>query len=238
MELKPAEKCQRIVCIQQPAYLPWMGFFEQIATSDVFVLLDSVQFVRRYWQSRNRLKTVAGSPFWLTVPTERAPVDTEISDIRICDRDRDWRKKHLQSIRLSLGRAPYFQEYFPFLEYWLMRESTLLADINIALIQEISKLLRLQTHFVRSSDLDVIGKKTELMLNICQSLGATKYYSAARAAEYMDETLFLQSGIELKYQDWTHPEYRQVSTPFVSHLSIVDALMNIGADATRALILD
>jgi hypothetical protein len=213
-----------------------MGYFEQIARSHTFVFLDSVQFVRSSWQARNRLKASEGSVFWLTVPTDRTTLDTEIEHVRICDREKNWRRKHLSAIQSSLGRGPFFRKYFPIFEFWLNKESTLLADINIALIQEISNLLGLSATFVRSSDLGVMGKRTELVLDICRLLGADKYYSAASAAEYIDESLFTQSNIMLEYQNWLHPIYQQVSAPFVSHLSIVDALMNIGAEATAVLI--
>ena len=218
--------------------MPWIGYFELIARSDCFVFLDSVQFERRSWQSRNRLRTTVGSPFWLTVPLEHTERETEIKNMRICERQGDWRKKHLNSIKLNLGRAPFFHQYFPILEYWLSEESSLIADLNIAIIYEISRLLGLHPKFVRSSDLNLTGQKADLLIAICNTLGATKYYSAAGSAVYIDPALFAEAGLALEFQTWQHPEYAQVKPPFVSHLSIIDALMNVGADETRRMILE
>ncbi len=228
----------RTAVITQPNYLPWLGYFEQIVRADVFVFLDSVQFIKREWQNRNRLKGQAGDPFWMVVPVQSHPQKTAIKNILIAKDQPRWRKKHLANISNALGRAPYFREIFPFVESWLNTDFDKLADLNIAGIKMFSELLELQPQFIRASELTVSGRKTELLLNICQEVDASDYYSSLGARVYMapSEHLFQDADITLKYQTWTHPSYPQRGDNFLSHLSVIDALMNIGPEATRALI--
>jgi hypothetical protein len=224
------------VAIQQPTYLPWLGYFEQIARSDVFVFLNCVQFERHSWQNRNRLRTVAGQPYFLTVPIERAPLETLIRDVSILRRNQTWVRKHLLSMQASLRHAPYYEKIRPIVERWIVHDVSLLADMNIALITDFVRLLGLKTKLVLASDLGVTGSKTDLVIDICRALNADHYYSAAGSAEYLDTARFAEHGMTVAFQDWAHPQYHQVGAGFVSHLSIVDALMNVGADETRRML--
>lgn len=225
------------IAIQQPTYLPWLGYFEQIARSDVFVFLNTVQFERHSWQNRNRLRTVAGEPYYLTVPIERGPLNTPIKDVAILRRNPTWVRKHLLSVQASLRHAPYYKQILPIVEKWITHDVSLLADMNIALITDFIRLLGIKTKLVLASDLEVSGAKTDLVISICASLGATRYYSAAGSATYMDPAPFTARGIAVEFQSWQHPEYQQVGKGFVSHLSIVDALMNVGPETVRKMLV-
>lgn len=225
------------VVIQQPTYLPWMGYFELIARSDVFVFLDSVQFERRSWQSRNRLRSVAGQPFWLTVPVEKAPREARIKEIQIMRQDRAWVRKHTQSIQTSLGKAKHFHAYRDVVEQWTGHDMLMLADLNIALITDLARILGFSPTFVRSSDLVTTSAKAELMVEIARQVNATRYYSAVGSSAYLRKDMFEEHGMTVAYQDWPHPVYAQCGPGFVSHLSIIDALTNLGPEETRRLIL-
>lgn len=225
------------LAIQQPTYLPWLGYLEQIAQSDVFVFLDSVQFERHSWQNRNRLRTIAGEPFWLTVPVERASLHTPIREISILRKSDIWVRKHVNSLKASLGRAPHFKHFDHLVEKWIGHDVLMLADLNIALITDFARILGFNPTFIRASDLPLVQSKSELVLEICRHVGATRYYSAAGARAYLREDLFADAGIALEYQSWHHPTYAQTGPGFVSHLSTIDALMNLGAEETRKLIL-
>ena len=225
-----------VAVITQPTYLPWLGYFELVARADTFVFLDSVQFSPRSWQCRNRLRTHEGSVFWLTVPTVSAARSTPIHAVRVVrSPDAAWQKRHLRSIRTHLGGAPHFASVYPTLERWLSQEYELLADVNIAGILLVSELLGLTPTFVRSTELQTTGRRSELLLEVCRTVGATEYYSAAGARVYLDAdlTLFEDAGISVAYQQFEHPTYVQCGEGFVSHLAIVDALMNLGPELCR-----
>jgi hypothetical protein len=224
--------------VTQPTYLPWLGYFEQMANADVFVFLDTVQFVTRSWHSRNRLKGSGGAPFWITVPVEAHARDAPLLDIRVSASQPEWAVKHLRSIQTHLGGLPYFDSIYPKLEGWLRVGHEYLVGLNITGIKMISELLELSPMFLRASELDAEGRRTKLLVNICKNIGATQYYSSLGSRAYMEEEmhLFTDAGIDVIYQAWAHPVYPQREPGFVSHLSVIDALMNIGPQATKSLI--
>jgi WbqC-like protein family len=229
----------RTAVITQPTYLPWLGYFEQIARADVFVFLDIVQFERRSWQCRNRLKGTNGQPFWLTVPVMAHPRTACLPEIRLAPDHPQFHRKHLRSIQMHLGSAPYFHDIFPHVQHWINTKHEYLVDLNIAGIRMLSELLGLSPLFVRASELNPQDHRTRLLANLCQQVGAERYYSSAGSKAYMEEEeeLFAEVGIQLVYQDWKHPIYTQCGGGFVSHLSALDALMNIGPQAVRSLLV-
>ena len=137
------------VVITQPTYLPWLGYFEQMARADTFVFLDTVQFVPRSWQCRNRLRGANFQPFWLSVPVARHERETPLKDIRISADQPQWKDKHLRSIHHHLGATPYFTALFPEIKAWLMQEWQWLADLNIAGIYLMAGWLGLAPSFGR-----------------------------------------------------------------------------------------
>jgi hypothetical protein len=227
-----------VAVITQPNYLPWLGYFEQVARADVFVFLDTVQFARREWQSRNRLKGSNGQPFWVSVPVACCPQRTPLKEIEISTDQPHWRRKHLNSIRRHLGGTPYFGEVFPTIESLLEEDHRRLVDLNIAGIERMARLLGLRPRFVRASEFGIAGRRAELLVHLCRAVGADVYYSSLGASVYLagSEPLFSDAGIELRYQHWQHPYYPQRGDAFVSHLSVVDALANVGLAKARETI--
>ncbi|MEH2219449.1 MAG: WbqC family protein [Nostoc sp.] len=230
----------KTVVISQPTYLPWLGYFELIAKSDVFVFLDNVQCVKQSWHNRNRLKGNDDQLIWLTVPVKAHPLDTPLSKIKILHNPSVWRRKHLGTIQTCLGSAVYFHTIFPFIHELINYEYEYLVDLNISLIKLFTDLLGLSPNFVNASDLNPQGRRTEMLVNLCQQLDANYYYSPMGSKVYLEEEkhLFVEEGIKLNYQTWEHPYYSQRGKSFVSHLSVLDALLNIGPEATRSLIID
>ena len=226
------------VSITQPTYLPWLGYFELIASVDVFVFLDTVQFEKQSWQNRNRLKGSDGAPFWLTVPVAGAPLATNLQFIQIAADGRKWATKHLQSIRSALGRAPYFHEIFPHLEAWLTKPEERLSEMNISGIRHFAELLGLRTRFIRASELGCTGTRTALVIDILKRVGARHYRANAGSRAYMEECahLFAEAGITYDYQAWEHPVYPQRGDSFLSHLGFPDALCQLGLAGTSRLL--
>lgn len=223
------------VVINQPCYIPWMGYFERIKRSDVNVILDSVQFQRREWQNRNRIKTRDGQLIWLTVPTKsKGNYLSPIKDIEI-NYETNWIAEHLGSIRHNYAKAKYFKETFELIENALSQKYSRLVDLNIFLLEAISKQLGIKTKFLVASDLKPEGAKTDLLIDICKKVGGNHYYSALGAKVYMepDEYKFRDNNISFEYQQYQHPVYPQAGDSFVSHLSIIDLLANVGPDSGK-----
>ena len=224
------------VVINQPTYLPWIGYFDLIDQADLFVVLDNVQFVKQSWQQRNRIKTPNGLQ-WLTVPVEfRGRLGQLLRDVEI--RDATFARKHLRAIELAYRRAPYFAAYFRSLAAIIEKRCMgPLLDLNLELIEWTRSVLGIDTPVVRASDLGLPGKRTELLAAICEHVGGDEYLSPAGSACYLlgEQNILTGRGIEVWFHHYQHPEYRQAFPPFEPYASIVDLIFNQGPDALQIL---
>ena len=218
----------KTVAIMQPTYLPWIGYFDMIDQSDCFVFLNSVQFNKRSWQQRNRIKGHDGV-LWLTVPVlTKGRRHQRIYEVEIAS-TQHFREEHIKTITRCYSKAPFFEQYIDGLSAILCRSHRLLADLNIEFTHWFCEQLGIETKMIRSSSLDVEGEKVELLVNICGMLGADRYLSAAGSKEYIEENnLFVPNDIDLVYHAYRHPEYRQLHGSFVPYLSVLDLLFNEG----------
>jgi hypothetical protein len=224
------------IAINQPTYLPWMGYFDLVDQVDLFVVLDNVQFVKQSWQQRNRIRAGSGLQ-WLTVPVVfHGRLGQLIQDVEI--RDAGFARDHIRAIELAYRRAPFFSRFFPAVGQRLeqLREG-LLLDLNLGLISWALEILKISTPLVRASSLGVDGKRTELLANICEAVGATEYFSPLGSAEYLlaEQNVLRQRGIDIWFQNYEHPQYRQVFVPFEPYASVVDLIFNCGEEATGVI---
>lgn len=213
-----------------------MGYFYLIKQADVYVLLDHVQYQKNSWQSRNRIKGPKG-PMWLTVPTHHKGFPP-IKDVEI-DNTQPWAKKNWLALKTCYRKAPYFDVYSPFFESTYGSEWNLLAELNIQIIKYLSAQLNLSPVFVRSSDLNVTGKRSEMVLNICKQLKAERYLASVGAEEYMVEDsagkLFNNEEMAVEFLEFTPPVYPQLFGEYVPNLSVIDFLFNCGPQDSRRL---
>jgi hypothetical protein len=218
------------VAIAQPTYLPWLGYFDLIDQVDTFVFLDSVQFEKQSWQQRNRIKTPRELQ-WLTVPVVfRGRFGQLIQQVEI--REAEFWRNHLRAVELNYRRAPFFHNYFSDLGSLLrlFTSGSLLVELNVRLIEWLMKALGIRTKLVRSSSMNQEGKRGELLINLCESLGAKVYLSPFGSAVYLLNEIgpFSENGIEVLFQHYEHPEYRQQFPPFCPYASVLDLLFNEG----------
>lgn len=215
------------VTILQPSYLPWLGFFEQMQRSDQFVLYDDVQFTRRDWRNRNKIRVREGS-LWLTVPViQKNKYEQSLLETKI-DNSTSWKRKHLETIRYHYSKAPFFDLHYPWCEKLFNSEWNFLLDLSLETIQYLKGQLKIDTPLLRSSELGGSGNKAERLVSICKQLGATQYLSGEAAKNYISEKDFSDQGIELEYQDYQHPEYPQRYEGFIPFMSTIDLLFNCG----------
>lgn len=226
------------IAICQPTYLPWLGYFDLIDQVDVFVLLDSVQFQRQSWQHRNRIKTPSGLR-WLTVPVMfRGRFGQLINEVQI--RDGEFWRHHLRAIELNYRRTPFFDRYFEDLSARIRTASSspaLMAELDIRLIEWFMNVLGIRTKVLLSSDLGRPGKRIELLANICTSLGGNQYVSPVGSAAYLLQGIDVLSdrGVDVVFQHYEHPEYRQLFPPFCPYASVLDLIFNEGERALKIL---
>lgn len=228
-----------IITIHQPEHLPWLGFFNKLSKAEVFVVLDNVQFEKNYFQNRNKVLGSSGAQ-WLGIPVQsKGHMDGDIASIQIADATQPkWRQKYLQTIKMSYGKYPYFDEVYSILEGIISSNTTYLYDINFAIIKAFSEKLGFFPKFVRATELDVQGLKSNLILDICKALNATTYIAGPSGRDYLDKASFDEANIEVVFNDYHHPVYEQRRTEeFVPYLSALDLFMNVGFEAAREVIL-
>ena len=229
----------KVVAIHQPNFFPWLGYFDKIARSDVFILMDNVQFPKKGGTWANRVQLlVNGQAAWVTMPIVRAYHGTRlICDMKI-NSSTPWRANLLKTIQMNYARAPYFEEVFPFLAELVSNPTDSLSAYNITAIRELASALGLDpSKLVLGSTLDVDGQATDLLIALTKAVGGTAYLCGGGAGGYQENDKFTEAGIELIYQNYQHPKYWQINTEdFVPGLSVIDALMNCGFEMTSTLL--
>jgi hypothetical protein len=224
-----------IVSISQPAYLPWAGYFDRILKSDLHITLDHVNFERRGFTKRNKIRTHQGS-MYLTVPvkTKGKFKDCPINELEILNEE-NWTHKHLQGIKSNYSKSPFYQEHIAFFEKIYDREWLLLNDI----IQETNKyfldILNIKTEIKESSFLKPQKVKSDLILELCQMVSATTYISGPLGRDYLDVKAFEEAEIKILYHDYECIPYPQLHGGFEPYMSIIDMLFNCGPESHNIL---
>lgn len=226
-----------IVTIHQPEHLPWLGYFNKLAKAEKYVILDSVQFEKNYFQNRNKIMGSNGVQ-WLAIPVQmKGHMSNTIATTQIAG-DNRWRRKYLNTIQMSYSKYPFFKEVFPVLEKAINTDTNLIADVNIEIIKAFSDKMDMHPEFVRSSELNVEGLKSDLILDICKVTKASVYIAGPSGRDYLDMDSFKEAGIEVKFNDYNHPKYPQKKAEeFVPYLSSLDLFMNCGFKEGREIIM-
>jgi hypothetical protein len=229
--------------IMQPTYLPWLGYFDLIANSKDFIFLDDVKFNKSSYHHNNKILGSNGI-ISLTVPTisPKGRMKTNINDVKIDD-TKKWRKNHLSSIKHSYVKQPYFEEIYPYIENIINSDITKLSELNIKLIKLFASMLSLSTTFHIASKMDTPRteeEKVQRLIYFCNKKKSKYYYSPAGSLDYLNtldnKKLFQASDIAIYVQNFIVSSYPQNQQNFVSYMSILDALMNCGAENTKKII--
>ena len=236
MEFFMPEGQNLIVSIMQPTFLPWLGYFNLISRSDVFVFLDNVQFETRSWQQRNRI-LVNGESVWVTVPVSKPQGSSTLIRDTLINFNHFKPEKLCETLKRAYSKRDGFDVLMEGLIPLIESAGPYLAELNEALIVGISKLLNLEATFVRASKLKTFGSKSELLESILLNFDNARYLSPKGSEVYLNELNGeFPSGIPIEYQDFHHPYYDQKLKEFVPFMSIVDAIGNVGISQTRDLV--
>jgi len=216
-----------ILSAHQPAYLPWLGYFDKIAKSDIFVFLDCVQFEKNSYINRNQIKTSQGVQ-WLTMPVlTKGHLGKTIFDMRV-DEGVSWRRKHLASVLHNYKTAPFFDYGYQRLERLLSMQMGNLGAICWHHLEFWLREFDIKTRVVRQSELMIGGKKSDLILNMCVHHQASVYLSGSMGRGYLNISRFQECGVDVKFQDYSPVRYPQLWGGFVPRLSVLDYWMNCG----------
>jgi WbqC-like protein family len=221
------------VIITQSNYIPWKGYFDAINVADEFVIYDDMQYTRRDWRNRNKIKTKDGVK-WLTIPVEvKGKYFQKINETKISDPK--WGQDHWNTITHSYKKAPYFDQYKEIFEnLYLNNQEEYLSKVNFMFIKAICDILDIKVKFTWSGEFELKEDRNERLIDICKKTGATDYYSGPAAKFYMDDALFAKDNIKVHYFDYSgYPEYKQLHGDFDHAVSILDLIFNEGPDSKK-----
>ena len=224
-----------ILSAYQPYFAPFPGFFEKALRSDVFVLLDTVQFPRgTSWLTRNRFKNDQGV-LWVTVPVWRKGLGLQrINEVKIC-REGRWARKHLESLKTAYKRAPFFEEHLPFLERLFGEGYEHLVDLNVTVVRYLLKCLKIPARIHLQSDLGMDLNEPELPVRLCRVTGADRFLVQNTARKFVNTETFRKAGIRVEFFRPHVPVYPQLWGAFATNLSVLDLVFNCGPKARAYL---
>lgn len=228
---------ERTVVIHQPDFLPHLGFFDKFLDADIWVVLDTVQFLSggsKSWHNRDKIKTRNGAA-WITVAVQKCPLKTAINDVLLATTV-DWRQNNLNLIKANYRLAPFFSEVYPHVQELYRSDCVKLADFNLRSIRMLMDLLDIRIETVMASTLDPQGSKNELLIDIVKKVRGTVYLSGTGARDYLQTELFEREGIGVIWQEFRHPRYPQLHGDFIPHLSSIDVLFNCGITKSREIL--
>ena len=219
--------------VHQPQYFPYPGFFHKLSLSDVYVIMDDVQYDKRF-TNRNRIIWPNGS-LWLSVPINKEQKFLPNLDIEI-NNEVNWREDHLKKIKFAYRKSKFFHLYEPYFEQLYSREWTKLFDLDYETLKQIISWLGLKVEIIRESTLNVNSKSTQRLIDACKAVGADTYVSGMGAVDYMDVGLFEKNNVKVEFQKYVQLPYPQhLSATFIPNLSIIDLLANVGPDAMHLI---
>jgi hypothetical protein len=226
----------RTLSASQPYFAPFGGLFCKAHMSDVFVIMDSVQFPRgTTWVTRNRFKNDQGA-LWLTIPVWKKGLGLQrIDRVAICHEGR-WQRKHLESIKGAYAHAPYFADHLDFLQGLFTERYERLIDFNLAVIRHLLRNLEIRTEVELLSELGIQATGSRCLVETCRKLGACRFLAQAPAKKYLDIPLFEKADIELAFFQPHSPVYPQLWGGFLPNLSVFDMLFNCGPKARQILL--
>lgn len=233
-----------IVGSLQPAYLPWLGFFEQIYQADIFIIYDDMFYNHYSWRNRNNIKTRCGKHL-LTVPIKHKQKqllnETAIDNIIKWN----WRRKHWGSIQHAYGKAPYFKDHAPFFEEVYSTKWDMLVDLDVKIIRYICRQIGLTTPIYLSSELGIEREflkynkhkdvKNARILFMTKFLKGNVFYEGWAGKSYVDLDYMKRNGVRIEFQNYQHQEYKQLFGPFIPYLSVIDLLFNCGSKSLEIL---
>lgn len=220
--------------VHQPQYFPYPGFFHKLTKADIYVVMDDVQYDKRY---TNRNKIIATNGWmWLTVPIKKESMSVSNLEVQI-NNDLPWRENHWKKIWQSYANSKFFKIYKDYLSMLYKKEWSRLFDLDFETLKKTIEWLGIKIEIVKESELNVKGSSTERLVNVCKAVGADTYISGTGGKNYLEERLFESSHLKLEYQVYEPTPYPQrLSSSFIKDLSILDLLFNVGPESLGVVV--
>ncbi len=222
------------ICIHQPDFASYLGFFHRLLYTDTFIYLDDVQFLRRGWHHRDKIKSRHGVETWLTTSVSKGDYNQTIRDVKL-QPGMEWREKSLNLLKDSYSKAPYFAEFFPEIAKINEKQHKFMIDMNIEIIDFLLSVFGISIRSVFSSQFNIESKSSQRLLDLVLANSGDIYITGVGAKDYLDTSIFSESGVSVVWQKFEHPVYQQVSEPFLPYMSSLDALFCVGPEVNNLL---
>lgn len=222
------------VAIIQSNYIPWKGYFDVINKVDEFILYDEVQYTKRDWRNRNKLKTANGLA-WLSVPVEvKGKYFQKISDTKLVDDS--FKAKHWNTFVANYSKAKCFKDYKDRVEACYQNcPSSTISELNAHFIKELNDILGIDTKVTFSENYpknpDYSDDPNYRLIDLCEQSGATAYLSGPAAQSYMDVELFAKHALDVEWMEYDYPKYLQLHGEFNHYVTVLDVIFNMGEQA-------
>lgn len=225
-----------VISIIQPCFVPWLGYFEQIALADVFVYLDDVDYAKKDWRNGNQLKSPYGIKN-IGFPVKKCPRHTQLKDVEI-SYNSNWEDLLFNQIKSWYYKSAYYQEIIDMIKPVIYNKYSGLVELNFHLNNVILDYLNIQTPIFFSSDIERQSfGKVERIIEICKHFNRVDVlFDGKKAQEFLEPSYLLQQGIKLIFQDYQHKPYQQLWGDFVPYMSVLDLLMNHGTNSKEYII--
>lgn len=222
-----------IITIHQPEHLPYFGFLDKVNKSDIFVILDDVDFKKNNFQNRNQILTSSGAK-WVGITIETKGLDNKFINARKVKGN--WKESYNNKIVEAYRKYPFYDEGIAIIDKMLKVDSSLLMEFNIFYMKELFRLLEIKTNLIFSSELNITTTKTQRLSDICEKLNGTSYLAGQGAIDYLDEDIF-KNNIKILKHNFIHPKYEQLnSEEFVPYMSSLDIIMSVGIDGLKRML--
>jgi hypothetical protein len=225
-----------LIAIHQPHYIPWLGYLDRMVRSDLFIILDHVQFERRNFQNRTTIR-LEGEAKLLTVPVVQLSQKERIIDKMVDNGEqgsRAWGPTHFKTLKYAYRKSKYFDVYAAKLQEILEARWDKLVDLDLAMLDFVREAFEIRTPLKRSSEMRAEGARSELLLNLCKEVGPGSVFLGGMGGSrrYLDHDAFAAGNVGVQWQDFKHPAYPQCDdTPFIPGLMSLDLLFNCGPRA-------
>jgi hypothetical protein len=223
-----------IIGISQPTFLPWCGYMALIDEVDEFVFLDDVQFERRSWHQRNYIK-VMDNKYLLSIPVISKGKRFQKINETMINYEKDLINKIIFMLTQSYSKSPYFDKYSNDIFKIFKNNYKFISELNINLIKFFCKILEINTKIDFSSRLNLSSKGSDLIIDICKLKKCKKYISTIGSKSYLKQKDFVLNNIDLKFYEFEHKLYNQRGPVFLSNLSMLDILLNLGPKTKQYL---
>jgi hypothetical protein len=224
-----------IISAHQPAYNPWLGYIHKILLSDIFVIMDDVQFEKNSFINRNKILQ-NNNEIMLTIPVKTKNYKTKrIKDIEVLENN--WRIKHLRSIEQSYKKSINFEIVFDKLKNIYELNSKYLIDYTNAYLEFIIDYLKIDIKIMYASDLNIKSKKLDYVCELNDKLNGDIFIFGALGKNYANLDYLKEKNIIPYFQSYNHPKYTQMSSEFHPYMGIIDLIFNEKKEYIKDIIL-